>query len=188
MKKTLFTLLICFISISIFSQDYKDTDYYYYDGIEDINEIEISPSQKKAIIDIKKGIGKRHQQIGRDRSLSGYEKGQAHRKLNQQIRKEIDDILDSKQRTNWHKRKKNWDYKSSDSYRKWHRNNKRIEAIEDQIDDIEDYYDDLIDEIEDDESIPKAERKALEKALEREMDAKIKELKRQKKALKRADN
>lgn len=177
MKKTLLTLLISAITLGAYSQDYKDKDYYYYDGIENYKGMKISSEQKRKIIEIKKSIGRRHSEIGRDRSLRGYEKGEAHRKLNQQVRKEIYDVLDTAQRNEWDNTRKNWDKKDRDIER-------RIDAIEDEIDRVEDYYEDLIDSVEDNKSLSKSVRKAKKRELEQEMEVKKAELKRQKEALK----
>lgn len=178
MKKILIAFLTTIISISAYSQNYKDNDYYYYDGVEKYQGFTITREQKNKIIAIKKSIGKRHAAIGRDSSLRGQAKGEAHRKLNQQIRKEIHDILDSSQRTEWDNyRKRSWTDESNSIERK-------LDAIEDKIDDLEDYYDDLIDQVEDDKSLSKAERKARKNDLKKEFNIKKEELKKEKEVLK----
>lgn len=184
MKKILVLLLICISSTAALAQDYKDSDYYYYDGVENYKGFTISSEQKSKIISIKKSIGKRHAAIGRDSSIRGAAKGAAHRKLNQQIRKEIDDILDASQRNKWE------DYRTSNNLwkNKWEKNDRierRKDAIEDKIDDLEDYYDDLIDAVEDDTRLSKSERKARKNALKQELKIKKKELERQKDLLDR---
>lgn len=181
MKRVFILVLISIITCTAYSQNYKDNDYYYYDGLENYKGFSITGDQKSKIISIKKSIGRRHAAIGRDSSLRGPAKGEAHRKLNRQIRQEIYDVLDSSQRGKWD------NYRSSHSG--WNSNNsieRKIDNIEDQIDDLEDYYEKLIDQVEDDRSLPKDVRKARKNALKAELKSKKKELKRQKESLKDA--
>ena len=180
MRKILVLLIISLISLITQAQDYKDSDYYYYDGIENHNAIGISSEQKSKIISIKKSISKRHAAIG-ESGLRGNEKGQAHRKLNREIRKEIDDILNSDQRIRWEKGRSSV---HTERYSREYANEKEIDRLEDKIDDLEDYYEDLIDDIEDDKNLPKSVRKARKIELEAEMKAKKRELKRAKEILK----
>lgn len=179
MKRVFILVLISIITCTAYSQDYKDSDYYYYDGLENYKGFSITSDQKSKIISIKKNIGRRHAAIGRDSSIRGAAKGEAHRKLNRQIRQEIYDVLDSSQRGKW------------DTYRgsrtDWHSNDRierKIDNIEDQIDDLEDYYEKLIDQVEDNKSLPKDVRKARKNALKAELKSKKRDLKRQKETLK----
>ena len=187
MKKILVFLLLCFTCIATYSQNYRDSDYYYYENIENSKEYGISAGQKAKIIEIKKSIGLRHAAIGKDRSIRGAAKGEAHRKLNKQIRKEIDEVLNISQRGKWHDDRTK-DNKWKDDYYGWDDNRKikkQLDALDDKIDDIEDHYEDKIDKVEDDKSLTKTERKALIKSLKQEMKAKKEELKDQKEKLKK---
>lgn len=173
MKRILLILFTILISYAGYAQNAKDT---YYDGIESSKELAITPEQRSKIIAIKKTIGRRHAQIGKS-GLKGTEKSEAHRQLNMQIRKEINDILNESQRESWQK-------KSNYSYEKYNDIERRIEVLEDKIDELEDYYDKKIDSVEDDYTLSKADRKSKKKQLKAERDAKIEELKKQIKALK----
>lgn len=178
MKKIFILFLTAIISISAYSQNYKDNDYYYYDGVENYQGFTITREQKNKIISIKKNIGRRHAAIGKNSSLRGQAKGEAHRKLNQQIRKEIYDILDSSQRVKWDDyRSKSWTDENNSMERK-------LDAIENKIDDLEDYYDDLIDKVEDDKRLSKAERKERKNSLKKEFKAKKAVLEKEKEVLK----
>ena len=177
MKKALFILFAILVSYTGYAQDAKDT---YYDGIEYSKDLGITADQKRRIIAIKKTIGRRHAEIGKS-GLRGYEKGEAHRKLNMQIRKEINDILNENQRENWQKKSP---YTSYDKYEKYSDVECQIDALEDKIDDMEDYYDRKIDALEDDYTMSKADRKYKKKQLKAERDAKKSEMKRQIKTLK----
>lgn len=172
-------------NLSISAQDRDDKDYYYYDGIENRNDYNISPSQRQQIIQIKKGIGRRYAAIGKDRSLSGYEKGQKKRELSRQIRREIYDVLNSDQRTNWDKSHSST---STGSFNKFNQDADRIERniddLERRIDDMEDAYDRKIDAVENDYTLSKAERKYRKQQLKDEKKAKKREMKNEKQRLK----
>lgn len=189
MKHTLVLLFISIVSLSASAQNYKDNNYYYYDGIENRGDMGITAEQKNAIISIKKNIGRRHSEIGRDRSLRGYEKGQAHRALNLQIRKEIQEVLNSGQNTKWDSSRSSASsgYSSSSSYgssKDVSSVEREIDLLEDEIDSMEDYYDDMIDRVEDDRSLSKEQRKERKRSLKAEKKQKKREMKRQKQDLK----
>lgn len=184
MNKTLILLLISIVSLTASAQHSSDKDYYYYDGIENHKDMGISAEQRRKIIEIKKGIGRRYAAIGRDRSLMGYEKGQKKRELSVQIRKEIYDVLNSNQRTDWDKSRSN----SSESFTEFNKRHDKIEdnidAIEDRIDDLEDEYEKRIKAVERDGSLSKAERKYKKESLKDQFKVEKKRLKREKEALK----
>lgn len=185
MKKILIILFVTVAGLTVSAQDRNDKDYYYYDGIENRNGYNISPAQRQEIINIKKGIGRRYAAIGKDRSLSGYEKGQKKRELSLQIRKEIHDVLNSEQRGNWDKEHSS---SSNTSFKEYNKNvdkiEREIDAIERKIDDMEDAYDRKIDAVEDDYRLPKAERKARKADLKAEKKAEKRRLKNEKQRLK----
>lgn len=178
MKRILVTLLITITSLSSYSQDYKDKDFSYYDGIENHKELKITPEQKERIIKIKKTIGKRHTEIGRDRSLFGYEKGKAHRKLNLQIRKEINNVLSSDQIEQWENNRESHKKESE-------RIRSQKESVDDRINRLDEYYEDLIDHIEDNTSLTEEEKKIQKKEMKKELKSKKEMLKKEKEALKK---
>ena len=184
MKKTLVLLLVSLISLTTYAQEADDKDYYYYDGIENNKSMGITASQRKQIIEIKKGIGRRYAAIGRDRSLMGYEKGQKKRELSIQIRKEIYDVLNSDQRTNWDKNIKNSSESFTDFNKRYNKIERDIDAIEDHIDDLEDEYDRKIKAVERDGSLSKAERKYKKQSLKDQFKAEKRKLKGEKQNLK----
>lgn len=185
MKKILIALFITAFAVSMNAQDRDDKDYYYYNGIENNKLYNITPAQKQQIIQIKKGIGRRYAEIGRDRSLSGYQKGQKKRELSLQIRKEIYEILNSDQRINWDK---NHPSNSKTSFKDYNTNvdniEREIDAIDKRIDQMEDDYERRIDAVEDDYSLSKADRKYKKQALKDEMKAKKREMKAERQKLK----
>lgn len=185
MKKILIVLFMAAFCISVGAQDRNDKDFYYYDGIENNNSYNITPQQRQQIIQIKKGIGRRYAAIGRDRSLSGYEKGQKKRELSLQIRKEIYDVLNSDQRKNWDK---NHSYDSKTSFKDYNKNvdniEREIDAIDRKIDRMEDEYDRKIDAVENDRSLSKADMKYKKQALKDEKKAKKREMKAERQKLK----
>lgn len=187
MKKILALILIATFSLSISAQDKNDKDFYYYDGIENRSDYNISSSQRQQIIQIKKGIGRRYAAIGKDRSLSGYEKGQKKRELSKQIRKEIYDVLNSDQRSNWDKSRSS-SSASVGSFNKFNQDVDRIERniddLERRIDDMEDAYDRRIDAVENDYTLSKSERKYRKQQLKDEKNAKKREMKNEKQRLK----
>lgn len=173
MKKSILIVFAILLGYAGYAQDVRDT---YYDGVESSKDLSVSSDQRRRIIAIKKTIGRRHAEIGKS-GLRGYEKGEAHRKLNMQIRSEINDILNEGQRASWSQRK-------DQSYDSFNDIERKIDVLEDEIDDLEDYYDKKIDRLEDDNSLSKADRKYKKKQLKAERDAKKDELKRQIKSLK----
>lgn len=97
----------------------------------------LSPAQREKLIARKKTIGKEYAAIGRDRSLSGYEKGVKKRALSQQIQEDIRAILNEEQYGQW-----------STYQRKYHQYDTRNEEIENQIDRLEQDYEQDIKAIE----------------------------------------
>lgn len=183
------TFLVAALTVNAQDYDYYN-DYHYYDGIEYNNGYGITPDQRNRIISIKKNAGYRFAAIGKDRSLSGREKGERKRALSIQIRREINDILNENQRRDWDSRTSSpssSSYSSSSGYT----NNasltdieNRIRAIEYQIKKEEREYDRRADEIDDNYLLPKEERKAQKRKLKNDWKYRKQELKDEKQRLK----
>lgn len=191
MKQFILTMTFLVAALTVNAQDYDYyNDYHYYDGIEYNNGYGITPDQRNRIISIKKNAGYRFAAIGKDRSLSGREKGERKRALSMQIRREINDILNENQRRDWDSRTSgpsSSSYSSSSGYT----NNasltdieNRIRAIEYQIKKEEREYDRRADEIDDNYLLPKEERKAQKRKLKNDWKYRKQELKDEKQRLK----
>lgn len=193
MKQFILTMAFVIASLTANAQDQNHdyyNDYHYYDGIEYNNAYGITPDQRNRIIAIKKNAGYRFAAIGKDRSLSGREKGERKRALSMEIRREINNILNENQRRDWDSRTSNpssSSYSSSSGYT----NNasltdieNRIRAIEYQIKKEEREYDRKADEIDDNYLIPKEERKAQKRKLKNDWKYRKQELKDEQQRLK----
>lgn len=104
----------------------------------------LSLEQKNKLIARKKTIGREYAAIGRDRSLSGYEKGVKKRELSQQIQADIRAILNEDQYSKWSKYNEN-QYKGK-AYA--YKNKGSKEDIERRIDLLESEYEQDIKKIE----------------------------------------
>ena len=99
MKKFLFTLLVSTIALFSYAQPTQNENYYK--GIESYRDLQLTSEQIAKIKKIKREAGPRFQAIGKDRSLSGYEKGQKKGQLSQEIRQEIESVLNQSQISKW---------------------------------------------------------------------------------------
>lgn len=177
MKKTLLLLFIGIFSFALsgYSQSY-DVETYYK-GIESYNDLHLTSEQIAKIQKLKREKGPRFAAIGRDRSLSGYEKGRRKRELALKYREEMHAILSEGQRTTWENRygKFSPDYSMKDTI---------SDDYEARLDALERKYDADKDAIEDNPSLSKEEKKAKEKALKNAYKAEKERLKAQKKVAK----
>lgn len=170
MKKILFILmLMAFVANGATAQN-KSTDQDQITSMKRLN----------------REYGYRFEAIGKDRSLSGYEKGQRKRALAIQKRQDIDKILNggsvSANSIGRISDSDSYDYKSN---RKYYGRNEISDKYDDMIDDLEDKYDDMIDDIEDNDRLSKYEKKTRIKALKNEFKAKKELLKAEKEKAKR---
>lgn len=172
MKKTLLLLLIGISTISIHARETNtiNNPHFYYSGVENSNSLKLTTEQRNRIIKIKKEAGPKFAAIGRDHSLSGYEKGQKKKALSLQIKKDIQNVLSEDQSIKWGNYRKDLpiDYLEKEA---------KIEAIENKIDSLEAEYK----AFEDNDYISKAEKKAKKTAYKTEKD----KLKAEKKAIKK---
>ncbi|HAD78148.1 MAG TPA: hypothetical protein DCF99_00145 [Flavobacteriaceae bacterium] len=92
--------------------------------IERSDYYDISSSQKNKIIALKKQASKDFERIGRDRNLSGYEKGRRKREISNNLQRDIDKILNDNQRYKWSNSHRDDYYKN--------RIDNRLERLEDE--------------------------------------------------------
>ncbi|MHC5201352.1 hypothetical protein [Myroides sp. LJL119] len=141
MKKLLFILAL-FMGLSSYAQ--QQDSYGHYQG--DLSELleasdyyQITPEQRAKIIARKKSIGREMAAIGKDRSLSGYQKGQKKRELSIQIKKDIQIILSQGQYNKWNNHWNSGKYGHKGDHWKYDKDYTN-DAIDRQIDLLEDQY------------------------------------------------
>lgn len=144
----------------------------YYGG-----KMSLSVEQKMKIKRLNQEMGQQFAAIGKDRSLSGYEKGQKKRALAMKKREAIYKILTTDQKELWDGNSEeaaslSYLYDISDKY-------------DNMLDNLEDQYEADKDLIENDYTLSKEERKAKEKALKRVYKTQKEKLKREKNTAKR---
>lgn len=176
MKRCLLLLMAGAFALCAYSQQ-PDVESYYK-GIESYRDLHLSSDQIARIKKLKREKGPKFAAIGRDRSLSGYEKGQRKRELAMKFRAEIHSILNENQSDMWEKR-----------YGKWSPGYSMKDAISDDFDDaldaLERRYEREEDLIENNRHLSKEERKARKKELKAHYKAEKESLKSRKKAVKR---
>jgi len=175
MKRILLLLIISVFALGAYSQQ-PDVESYYR-GIESYKDLHLSSDQIARIKKLKREKGPRFAAIGRDRSLSGYEKGQRKRELAMKYRQEIRSILTENQSDMWENR-----------YGKWSSEYSMKDVVSDDFDDaldaLERKYDAEEDAIENNYHLSKDQRKAQKKALKASYKAEKEALKARKKAAK----
>lgn len=175
MKKTLLLLLIGILSVSAYSQN-GDIDNYYK-GIESYQDLHLSSEQIAKIKKLKREKGPQFTAIGRDRSLSGYEKGQKKRELAYKYRTEMQAILNADQVKTWENRygKLSPDHSMKDTI---------SDDFEAKLDALERKYDADKDAIENNRNLSKEEKKAQFKTLKNAYKTEKENLKARKNAAK----
>ena len=171
MKKTLLLLLVSIFTFSVYAQDSNES--LYYQNIESSKDLGLTADQVARIKKLKKEVGPKFAAIGKDRTLSGYEKGQKKRALAEKHRAEIRAILTENQAQTWEQKYGTSSVKDiiSDSY-------------DAKLDRLEDRYDAEKKAIERNDALSKDERKARIKVLKETYKAEKKALKSQKQAAK----
>ena len=151
MKKFL-VIGFMFLAISMFAQ-------YEINGgrTKDINVLleqpeyfGITETQKSKIITLKRNAGNDFETIGRNRNLSGYEKGVKKREVATKLQNDVSNVLNVTQRNQW-----------ADFYKK---TDAQKRAIDKQIDQLEDNYDADIKKIERTYASDKTEMKRKKEA------------------------
>lgn len=152
-----------------------------------IKKGELSPDQVARLKTLKREIGPKFQAIGRDRSLSGYEKGQRKRALAEQYRSEIRKIVGEGYNYDY----SNDPYWGSDSSRPFDYREYKEDRIEDvvdkierRIDRLENKYEKDIKAIEKNDYMSKAEKKTQKNALKESFKIEKERLKKERDAAK----
>lgn len=173
MKKTLLLLLVSILTMSVYSQSYDSDVESYYKGIESYQDLHLTQEQIAKIKKLKREKGPKFAAIGKDRSLSGYEKGQRKRELAYKYRAEMQSILNASQVNIWEKR-----------YGKLTPEQSMKDAISDdyeiRLDALERKYEADKETIEQNRQLDKSERKIKEKELKNAYKAEKERLKAQK--------
>lgn len=177
MKKYVFIIaLFAGLSGLAQSKDYQQDPIEIDELVEKSAYYGLSDQQREKLIQRKRSIGKEYAAIGRDRSLSGYEKGVRKRELSIQIDKDIRLILGDTQYNNYKGKFKGYHKDYYEDRKDYHK-----DRIEDEIDRLEDQYE---------RDIQRIERKYKydKSALKREKEVRKAIFKRDKEALKRMKN
>ena len=154
MKRTLLTGIALFtLSFSACAQQNgakNESTAIYTDSLEHDQELERTPQQEEKINAINKSTTSKFEAIGRNSSLSGYQKGQKKRELALQHKKEIFNVLTAEQQKNWLQK-----YGDERASIKDNVSDNADEALEK----LENRYDADKKSIEDDHSLSKSEKK-----------------------------
>jgi len=171
MKKVLLILLVSILALSSHAQSAQNENYYK--GIESYRDLQLTSEQIAKIKKLKREAGPKFQAIGRDRTLTGYEKGQKKRQLAQELRQEIEGVLTKNQISQWES--KHGKYTSLNDVK-----NNISDSYDQKIDALEDKYDAEISAIENNSSLSKSEKKAQKETLKQRYKAEKNKLKAEK--------
>lgn len=175
MKKILILIFSVVLTTSVHSQQDSISDYYL--NLETSKELKLTKKQVAEIKRLKNEAKPKFEAIGKDRSLSGYEKGQRKHKLATQLRDDIKKILTPDQINAWEK--KYGKLEQSKGIK-----NTATSNIDTQINKIEQEYDADIKKIMDDYTLNKDQKKEKEKKLKEKYKREKKALKEKKKEVK----
>jgi len=159
MKKKLALIFITFISalvVTLHAQENNNRDYYK--GLETARELKLTNKQVAEIKKMKREASSKFAAIGKDRTLTGYEKGQKKRDLAIQLRENIKSVLTTEQIKLWED--KYGKIKDGNGIK-----NTATDSIDDQLDRLEAKYEDDIKLIENNFSLSKEEKKTQKKIL-----------------------
>lgn len=171
-------LLLFLVAVCSFGAKAQNADYDgYYQGLDTYKELNLSSDQIAKIKKLEREVGPKFAAIGRDRSTSGYEKGQRKRELAMKHRAQIRAILSDSQMDILEKK-----YGTI-------RNGDRIKDVvtdsyDDKLDALEDRFDAQEDAIKDDSRLDRYEKKARINALKQKYKADKAKLKAEKEAAK----
>lgn len=171
MKKILLLLFIHVFTLSVYSQA-SDIESYYK-GVESYRDLQLTSEQIAKIKKLKKEVGPKFEAIGRDRSLSGYQKGQRKRELALKHKQEIENVLTQKQISVWES--KHGKYTSLDDIK-----DKISDSYDSKLDRLEKQYKKDKDLIEDNDRLSKSEKKSRKEALKEKYKADKDRLKKEK--------
>lgn len=162
MKKVLIFMLL---SVIVFTaQAQKSDESLYYNGIETYNEMHLTSDQIAKIKKLNREVGPKFEEIGRSRSLSGYQKGQQKRALALKHKEEIRKILTADQVSIWEKRHGKWEAGSGIK-------DSTSDHYDNLLDALEDQYKAAERKIENDPYLSKEEKKVRKKALKEKYKA-----------------
>ncbi|MDR2955021.1 MAG: hypothetical protein LBV43_08065 [Prevotella sp.] len=179
MKKILLTLLVCTLTVGAYAQsNQKQQDESYYKGIESYQDLHLTADQIAKIKKLKREVGPKFAAIDRDRSLTGYEKGQKKRELAQKHRQEIENVLNQDQISLWEK--KYGKYTSLDDIK-----DKISDNFDEREDALEVEYETEKSNIEKNSYLDKSEKKAQKRALKEKYKEEKKKLKNEKEKAKK---
>ena len=166
MKK--FILSITFLGLCIFAQAQTDNQY---EGLELSKKLNLTQEQTAKIKELNKGIGRQFATIGKDRSLSGQEKGQKKRELALKHKQNILNVLTPEQHALWENQydRKNEGIKNS-----------LTDNLDDKLDILKDKYEKNKKAIEKNKSLSKTERKEMLNDLKTKYKAEKEQLKNEK--------
>ena len=174
MKKVLlFTLLSAFV-FAVYSQS---EEKFYYNGVEKNQELKLTPEQVAKIKKINREKGSKFAAIGKDRAISGQEKGRRKRALALEHKAEIQGILTSEQIGIWENKYGKQEYDQGIK-------NSLTNNIDNRLDALKEKYEQEEKAIEDDYSLSKAEQKNRKKALKETYKIEKEKLKKEKNSVK----
>lgn len=176
MKKSLFLLLTLILTMSVYAQ--SNNEAFYYKNIENDKDLNLSASQIAKIKKLNTEIGPQFATIGKDKSLSGYEKGQKKQALALRHKSEIQKILTPAQISTWEKK-----------YGKMEDGKGIKDSMTDNIDTklktLEKKYDADKNMIDNDNALSKDQKKAKKEALKESYKTEKQKLKNQKDTVKK---
>lgn len=177
MKKILLLLFILASSSATYAQTGDES--LYYNNIEVYKDLQLSSGQAAQIKELKREVKKQFQAIGRDRTISGYEKGQRKRALALKHKSDIEKILTKNQINTF-------EYK----YGKMSKNDGLKDIIGDtyehKLETLEKRYEAEKEAIEDNDNLSKSEKKVRLESLKDTYKSQKESLKREKKSAKSA--
>lgn len=180
MKKIIFTLCLCSFMLTSYAQKTQSDDYYK--GIEYYENLKLTAEQKSSIKKVNQEMASQFAAIGKDRTLSGYEKGQKKRALSIKKQEAIQKILTENQKKIWADgAKANSDKTSSgDTTLRRSISNK----YDSSLDKLSDKYEADKAKIENNPNLTKEAKKAQTKALKAAYKAQKEKMKKEKKEVK----
>lgn len=180
MKKIIITFCLCSFMLTSYGQKTQSDDYYK--GIEYYENLKLTTEQKSSIKKVNQEMASQFAAIGKDRTLSGYEKGQKKRALSIKKQEAIQKILTENQKKIWEDGvKANSDKASSGdtTLRK-----SISDKYDSSLDKLNDKYEADKDKIENNQNLTKEEKKAQTKALKEAYKIQKEKMKKEKKEVK----
>ncbi|MDU1890629.1 MAG: hypothetical protein E6767_08050 [Dysgonomonas sp.] len=171
MKKFTLLFFISVLALSAYGQDSYITDYD--NGIETSKDLKLSTGQVAKIKKLRQEIGPKFAAIGKDRTLSGYEKGKRKRELALQHKEDIKKILSKEQITIWES--KHGNMSKNDGLK-----NIIADNYDDKLEYLEKKYEAVKKMIENNAVLDKNERKSQLKSLKSSYKAEKEKLKNEK--------